>query len=87
MQWFLNDLQISGNQYRVIAFSIIFQERALEGYCKKIQKFCPEHPGPVGPPGLPGTQGPTGLPGLPGITGPRGTSTTFSKMLFNYRYF
>lgn len=49
-----------------------FQERALEGYCKKIQKFCPEHPGPVGPPGFPGTQGPTGLPGFPGITGPRG---------------
>lgn len=51
-----------------------FQEKALEGYCQKVQEFCPKNPGPQGPPGLKGEPGQQGLRGFPGIPGDMGIS-------------
>ncbi|XP_030767017.1 uncharacterized protein LOC115890808 [Sitophilus oryzae] len=42
------------------------EEKTLEGYCKKVQEFCPQKPGDKGDRGLPG------LPGYPGPPGPKG---------------
>ncbi|XP_044746573.1 uncharacterized protein LOC123308096 isoform X1 [Coccinella septempunctata] len=48
-------------------------EKALEGYCKKVQQFCPPgKPGLLGPPGIPGVKGERGDKGFPGIPGPMG---------------
>lgn len=57
------------------------QEKALEGYCKKVHQFCPPgRPGPIGPSGMPGPKGDrgeTGFPGVPGQMGHRGTYIPF----------
>lgn len=39
----------------------------MEGYCQKVQEFCPKIPGPQGPPGPKGEPGLRGLPGVAGI--------------------
>lgn len=48
-------------------FFFFFQEKTLEGYCQKVQQFCPKTPGPQGPPGPKGEPGLRGLPGIAGI--------------------
>lgn len=45
-------------------------QASLEGYCGKIQQFCP--PNLVGPPGKPGYSGPDGLQGYKGDKGLEG---------------
>ncbi|CAH0552151.1 unnamed protein product [Brassicogethes aeneus] len=48
-------------------------EKTLEGYCKKVLKYCPPPAiGPPGPAGNPGAKGERGLPGIPGPQGARG---------------
>ncbi|XP_018572198.1 uncharacterized protein LOC108911691 [Anoplophora glabripennis] len=47
-------------------------EKALEGYCQKVQEFCPKAPGPQGPQGPKGDPGVPGLRGFPGIPGDMG---------------
>lgn len=48
----------------------------MEGYCQKVQEFCPKVPGPQGPPG------PKGEPGLRGLPGVAGSYPNFLLIIF-----
>ncbi|KAJ8924524.1 hypothetical protein NQ315_007322 [Exocentrus adspersus] len=64
-----------GDSWIWVTSSSRIPEKALEGYCQKVQEFCPKAPGPQGPQGPPGPKGETGSPGLrgfPGIPGDMG---------------
>ncbi|XP_072398449.1 uncharacterized protein [Diabrotica undecimpunctata] len=67
------ELTPSGDSWIWVTSSSRIPEKALEGYCQKVQEFCPKNPGPQGPPGQKGDQGQQGLRGFPGIPGDMGS--------------
>ncbi|CAG9858094.1 unnamed protein product [Phyllotreta striolata] len=66
------ELAPDGDSWIWVTSSSRIPEKALEGYCQKVQEFCPKHPGPEGPPGPKGEAGQPGLRGFPGIPGDMG---------------
>ncbi|XP_023027680.2 uncharacterized protein isoform X1 [Leptinotarsa decemlineata] len=61
-----------GDSWIWVTSSSRIPEKALEGYCQKVQEFCPKVPGPQGPPGPKGETGHIGMRGFPGIPGDMG---------------
>ncbi|CAH1108649.1 unnamed protein product [Psylliodes chrysocephalus] len=66
------EISPGGDSWIWVTSSSRIPEKALEGYCQKVQEFCPKNPGPQGPPGLKGEPGQQGLRGFPGIPGDMG---------------
>ncbi|CAH1169822.1 unnamed protein product [Phaedon cochleariae] len=61
-----------GDSWIWVTSSSRIPEKALEGYCQKVQEFCPKISGPQGPPGPKGDNGQPGMRGFPGIPGDMG---------------